>query len=746
MSKLLEQFVADIFDIYPTTAFLKLFIKDKHFDIDIVLNHPFLIHAICYNFIWNCVYKTYSTKRDFQNYLNANKLLTTSEVDYSNKFIERVLNTFVTLKIGLANHINALDISKQFDTFYKEVNCPTYKQNCIYSKLKYRYNISDEEFITLKGINLFTTFSNIVNAYKPPGLYKDCNTNVISMSTNDTIEFIDKDITFMNEHEKLQYIIYKDNHFLLKLLGNTCVVVDTDTSNNIDEIMNNYLRVYDKNIVLINSDSEWDPTYSFKVPLSIYNILPRITKYFVLITDKIYPNYSSLSVSRENGIIYLTDKITNKDKLNITQSYDRYIISDLRYNTMLTKLNKYLILNQVKMIDYKKSTKTRILCPKKTLNEINEYIKDFDINSSDSYDYVIDFYNEIDILPYMINGAIPILKEKNIYVTNMITGLYIDASKVVHIKQLLLSLDNNEDVSKVIRENCKIFKVLTSKLFNETLWKHHIIGGCPMRSISPLNGMLLYLNFIILYFCKKVVDLVKIRQYNPDSINKVVLIDNRANALSVISMLFTLSNLDEKWSGMIYTSKDSVKYYKEMLGDLVEVVHMKELDVRKFHIDNYNNILKTPEFWMSIPGDKCLIIQDDGILLRKGIDRFMQYDYIGAAWADCVGNEYIKNNISVDLVGNGGFSLRNISKMIEVTTKFKQEKTWLFYKNMTQIPEDVYFVYGLKKIGANMPKYEIGTMFASEEICHYESLGIHKMWAYHMGETVQNYFNKLLQE
>lgn len=84
--------------------------------------------------------------------------------------------------------------------------------------------------------------------------------------------------------------------------------------------------------------------------------------------------------------------------------------------------------------------------------------------------------------------------------------------------------------------------------------------------------------------------------------------------------------------------------------------------------------------------------------------------------------------------------------MIEICEKFIKEKTWLFYKNMTQIPEDVYFVYGLEKLGAKMPSYQEGSDFSSEEICNMSSKGLHKLWSYHIAETTFNYLNGVLRE
>jgi hypothetical protein len=174
-------------------------------------------------------------------------------------------------------------------------------------------------------------------------------------------------------------------------------------------------------------------------------------------------------------------------------------------------------------------------------------------------------------------------------------------------------------------------------------------------------------------------------------------------------------------------------------------VHLPALDVTRFHIDVYNNILKSADFWKSIDAEKTLIIQDDGVLLRTGIDKFLKYDYIGASWVDTDANEYIKNEVSNDLVGNGGFSLRTNKYMIQICEFFKKEKLWLFYKNLTQIPEDVYFVYGLKRIKDTiMPSYNTGIEFASEEICNKASLGLHKLWSYHHAETVFEFFAGVL--
>jgi hypothetical protein len=356
--------------------------------------------------------------------------------------------------------------------------------------------------------------------------------------------------------------------------------------------------------------------------------------------------------------------------------------------------------------------------------------------------YIIDLFNEVDILEYMAKGSIPIVHTNNPYVKDSITGIKTNsvATLLEKLKNLDTVVDNN------IRSNLKYINILRDVSMFEYLWKKHMELCCPLQNMNGRNSLLLYFNFSYMYFLKNIEKISGIEdKQSKDKQYKVVLLDNRPNPLSVLSVLFTLSNLNMMWSCKIYTSKKGVPYYEKLLGHLVEVVELNELNTPKFHIDIYNNILKSPDFWKSIDADKTLIIQDDGVLLKPGIDRFMEYDYIGASWVDNVNNEYIKKNITADLVGNGGFSLRTNDYMIQICEKFQKEKTWLFYKNMTQMPEDVYFIYGLKKLAdAKLPTYQTGTEFASEEICNMNSIGIHKMWAYHMPDVTMKFLNAML--
>jgi len=80
-------------------------------------------------------------------------------------------------------------------------------------------------------------------------------------------------------------------------------------------------------------------------------------------------------------------------------------------------------------------------------------------------------------------------------------------------------------------------------------------------------------------------------------------------------------------------------------------------------ISEYNDYLSTKPFWEILKNHGCehaLIFQTDVVLLRDNIDDFLEYDYVGAPWK----TKYFG--------GNGGFSLRRVSKMLFITEKEKR--------------------------------------------------------------------------
>jgi hypothetical protein len=116
--------------------------------------------------------------------------------------------------------------------------------------------------------------------------------------------------------------------------------------------------------------------------------------------------------------------------------------------------------------------------------------------------------------------------------------------------------------------------------------------------------------------------------------------------------------------------------------------------------------MKSHGFWEQVKGNKILTFQLDTLLLRFGVDEFLEYDYIGAPWTKPFENK---------LVGNGGLSIRSKNVMLEISKKHQDyEPRW----------EDIFFVKWINQYG-KLPNIETAMKFSVENIFHPNPLGIH---------------------
>lgn len=744
---LLELFVANVFDIYPNEQFVKQFVDGQSLDLAKMLSHPFLKLTVVYSHVWHEIYKTYPTKRDFVNFVNLTKVLPESFNPASlteKSFLEKVLNSFVHAKMGIMKHLDTLAIFNSVQELAADLEVNKNVVDRLVKKWQHRFCCGPPPSTQ----NLLACFAGMANAYKAPGIYA-YKINPLTGSFNETVIFGSIDDTYLNEGEKIQYTIYKDNHFFAKLIDNVGVFFDEGFEGMPSHVAEPFLSTLsgtEKYVNVINPPPgvRWDSAYTFVVPGPIVHMLPSVFSNFVCVSNMEHPRQKGLAANRDLSIYYLWARKPAKgpELPEVTKTYDRYLINNLDHSTGKARVNKYFVLDPAPPAS--PVVEKLVLCGPTTYGQYKEDIESAGYvatcDASCSPEYVVDLYQELDLASYMANGSVPVAgKDYNMCIVPFVTGLSCQGLPSVALKADPVVIAN-------IKDNIRAFAFLKDRTVYEYYIKKHLELSCPCRTINARNGLLLYLNFACLYFMRNLSKIVGLEdRASRDQQYKAVILDNRPNPLSVFSVLFTLSNLNVSWSCKVYSSSAGMAYYERFLGRVAEVAHLPELDVPKFHIDVYNDILKSAAFWRSVGSLKTLIIQDDGVLLRPGIERFMEYDFIGASWVDNVANQYIKENISEDLVGNGGFSLRTNSQMVHVCEAFGKEKSWLFYKNLTQIPEDVYFVYGLKRTpGARMPSFQAGTEFASEEVCHMGSIGVHKLWCYHIADVTQKFFNSLL--
>ena len=124
----------------------------------------------------------------------------------------------------------------------------------------------------------------------------------------------------------------------------------------------------------------------------------------------------------------------------------------------------------------------------------------------------------------------------------------------------------------------------------------------------------------------------------------------------------------------------------------------------------YNKLLTSKQFWNSVSGENLIIFQTDSAFNSNSphtIDEFIEYDYVGAPWD----THWWKRKTG----GNGGFSFRRKSKILEHIEKQKYEGG----------PEDIYFS---KSKTLKLAPQDISKKFSVETLYYNKPFGFHKPW------------------
>lgn len=154
-----------------------------------------------------------------------------------------------------------------------------------------------------------------------------------------------------------------------------------------------------------------------------------------------------------------------------------------------------------------------------------------------------------------------------------------------------------------------------------------------------------------------------------------------------------------------------VERHKRFLPSDWQILHLK-YDFIKTQ-DDYTNLFTSVEFWRTLPFDKVLIFQHDSGLLRPGIEKFLQYDYVGAPFLNP--KLYGVNGKG----GNGGLSLRGRDAMIKTIENIP------FNKKIDH-HEDYYFSKYVDRFGKLAPK-DICEIFSVEGVFALGTLGYHQI-------------------
>jgi hypothetical protein len=184
-----------------------------------------------------------------------------------------------------------------------------------------------------------------------------------------------------------------------------------------------------------------------------------------------------------------------------------------------------------------------------------------------------------------------------------------------------------------------------------------------------------------------------------------------------------LTNLSDDWNVVVCHGTENVEFINDIISTNLDKfkyrITLHNLGVENLTLEKYNKLLTTKSFYDYIPTEMFLVFQTDSIIIPKYaflINAFLKYDYVGAPW------------IHDEQVGNGGFSLRRKSKMLEIIEKVP-------YNYGTN--EDVYFSHA--PIQIYKPTFDESKLFSVETVFSEVSFGCHKPWNYKGSKIVSIY-------
>jgi len=207
----------------------------------------------------------------------------------------------------------------------------------------------------------------------------------------------------------------------------------------------------------------------------------------------------------------------------------------------------------------------------------------------------------------------------------------------------------------------------------------------------------------------------------------------------------------------IYTSEEHIKEYTEQLNKYklkatflpydkntetpVTIQYIPGLeqflqDPRMKSLFNMCMAMTTPEFWKDYFNyERVLIFQRDTAILKKGIEDFFDYDYVGAPCYNFVKDQTIQN---------GGLSLRNprvmeyICRMYGWKTDLQDMMVVGQYSSASFFAEDIFFCLRMIKYNAgNLAPLDVAKKFSAESRFELDTLGYHRIEAYLTEEEQQ---------
>ena len=198
---------------------------------------------------------------------------------------------------------------------------------------------------------------------------------------------------------------------------------------------------------------------------------------------------------------------------------------------------------------------------------------------------------------------------------------------------------------------------------------------------------------------------------------------------------FVLQNvcdcLSQDWKIILFHGKNNLDYSINICEKLNKIydnrIQLVNLYIDNLNQDSYSKLFASKnKIYDYINSELFLVFQTDSMIIKKNahlIYDYLDYDYVGSPWKI---TSYIPTK-NCNFIGNGGFSLRRKSKMMEIIEKIPYNNNY----------EDLYFSTNYEpSINVYKPEYLKACNFCVDEVFSEFTFAFHRCW-------VHEHYNKI---
>ena len=422
-----------------------------------------------------------------------------------------------------------------------------------------------------------------------------------------------------------------------------------------------------------------------------------------------------ISESYENDIIYYG---------NVSQRISS-IMSELsfQFKTNMIDTNTTETNEDVNISDTLSKTQILLL-----LNDDNELISEYALSQAIRLNlHIILEKNTV----YLTNPDFMRQYRNNIHFINEITGDTFD-SVTRYVSNFIITKSNINNF-KFLNKMSPFFsiKINFTNIYEFAIYyQYNDIYKC----INDIKHDKKVFHRFNCYNCITSIQNITLENFDTESIYESALIEFRQFPHVEFLLRNTIIKLGEKWSHTVICGNYNYEFMKKIVdkigANMTSKINIVKINASFITRKKYCELFMNKEFWDLFHGEKILIYQEDTCIFKKNMDDFIKYDYIGAPWPKIQKDN--NNN-----VGNGGFSLRSRTKMIQVIEQIDPTALELSANTMNYIkrselqciPEDIYFSKAMIDNNIGMvATWDVAREFSQETIESSDPFGGHCFW------------------